>query len=638
MNKLTRAIVLLYCVPALLLAWHAASFAQDSLPSVRDGKVPQNLDELWLGYDPRPEPLEAQVAREWKEGDITCRVVLFTIGTFKGTKSRLAAFYAFPRSEKKLPALLHIHGGGQSAQLSEVISLARNGYAALSINWGGNRMSIGRDVYDGPNADWGAVDATHPPQRDPVNHFVTLAPNAFTLDTVESPRNSAWFLVLIAARRAITFLESQPEVDPERIGACGHSMGGKLTTDLAGIDRRVRVAVPSCGGTGDVPQEPPAPGRGKPGPSPLVLRCISDNPHIERIACPILYLGPTNDFNGHLDNLSTTWRSLPADRVRYSITPHMNHLHRPEFAVTQLLWFEQHLRGAFAVPQTPRIDLNLKTADGIPAVTVTPDAAKPVKSVDIYYSIDPQVETRFWRDALAVRKGEAWVAACPILSAEQPLLVFANVLYELPEPYRMTQKLAFFGISSKVISVRPEELQAAGVKATDKPSLLIDDGARGWHDWFQTNWDHPPLWTAWTRKVKDPKWRGPEGARLMLEIRSAGDNTLVLSFTSNSWGAFAKQPTGTYLVEKKLRASSAWQPVSVSLDDLLPTKVETPPLKTWQYLTELGLGAGGGTVFKNGTEVKLGNRTWAGPREFRNLRWEIGTRRAGMDKGMGTRE
>jgi hypothetical protein len=101
---------------------------------------------------------------------------------------------------------------------------------------------------------------------------------------------------------------------------------------------------------------------------------------------------------------------------------------------------------------------------------------------------------------------------------------------------------------------------------------------------------------------------------------------LVLSFTSNSWGAFAKQPTGSYLVERKLKAASAWQPVSVSLDDLLPTKAETPPLKTWQYLTELGLGAGGGTAFKDGTEVKLGNRTWEGPREFRNLRWEIGTK------------
>ena len=68
----------------------------------------------------------------------------------------------------------------------------------------------------------------------------------------------------MAARRAITFLEQQPEVDPARIGACGDSMGGKLTTDLAGIDRRLKAAVPSCGGSGDILEsQTDLPGRAK---------------------------------------------------------------------------------------------------------------------------------------------------------------------------------------------------------------------------------------------------------------------------------------------------------------------------------------------------------------------------------------
>ena len=53
---------------------------------------------------------------------------------------------------------------------------------------------------------------------------------------------------------ALPFLEHQPEVDAARLGAFGHSMGGKLTTDLAGIDPRVKAAVPSCGGAGDILQ------------------------------------------------------------------------------------------------------------------------------------------------------------------------------------------------------------------------------------------------------------------------------------------------------------------------------------------------------------------------------------------------
>ena len=64
-----------------------------------------------------------------------------------------------------------------------------------------------------------------------------------SLDPVASPRNSNWFLVLVAARRALSVLERQPEVDPARIGVTGHSMGGKLTTNLAGIDPRVAKIV-----------------------------------------------------------------------------------------------------------------------------------------------------------------------------------------------------------------------------------------------------------------------------------------------------------------------------------------------------------------------------------------------------------
>ena len=74
----------------------------------------KNLDELWGNYDPRKDPLETTVVREWKEGSVTCRYVVFTIGTFKGRVSRMAAFYAFPTgAEEKLPGLLDLHGGGQ---------------------------------------------------------------------------------------------------------------------------------------------------------------------------------------------------------------------------------------------------------------------------------------------------------------------------------------------------------------------------------------------------------------------------------------------------------------------------------------------------------------------------------------------
>ena len=209
--------------------------------------VPQSVQELWADYDPRREALETEVLKEWEQSGVVCRIVRYQVGVFKGVPSRVAAFYAFPRGATKLPAILEMHGGGQSASLNSVITYAQRGYASISINWGGNKMSLGQETWSGPQTDWGKVDATHPPQRNKANHFAgSLTPDDYTLDAVESPRNSNWFLVLMAARRAITFLEQQPEVDATRIGAHGHSMGGKLTTNLAGIDPRIKAAVPSC--------------------------------------------------------------------------------------------------------------------------------------------------------------------------------------------------------------------------------------------------------------------------------------------------------------------------------------------------------------------------------------------------------
>ncbi|MEN9574827.1 MAG: hypothetical protein RL514_2682 [Verrucomicrobiota bacterium] len=208
--------------------------------------IPQSLTELWADFDPRQEPLEIEVLKAWEQEGVVCRLIRFQVGVFKGAPARVAAFYAFPKGGTKLPALVELHGGGQSASLNSVVTYAKRGYAGISINWGGNKLNFGGApvTYDGPQTDWGKLDATHPPQRNKANHFAgSLAPDEFTLDAVESPRNSNWFLVLMAARRAITFLEQQPEVDAARIGAHGHSMGGKLTTNLAGIDKRIKAAV-----------------------------------------------------------------------------------------------------------------------------------------------------------------------------------------------------------------------------------------------------------------------------------------------------------------------------------------------------------------------------------------------------------
>lgn len=52
------------------------------------------------------------------------------------------------------------------------------------------------------------------------------------------------------ARRALDLVAGLPEVDPQRVGACGHSLGAKEALYLAAFDDRIRTAVAHDGGIG----------------------------------------------------------------------------------------------------------------------------------------------------------------------------------------------------------------------------------------------------------------------------------------------------------------------------------------------------------------------------------------------------
>lgn len=620
----------------LFLGGRVCRAAEDTLPPLKDGKAPANLDELWAGFDPCKEPLAVEVLKEWEEDGVVCRLIRYNVGVFKGASAKVAAFYAFPKGGTKLPAIVHMHGGGQSAGLDPLVNDAKKGYAGMSLNWGGNKLNFGRSkmTYDGSQTDWGKLDATHPPQRNKVNHFAgPLTPDEYTYDSIESPRNSNWFLVLMAARRAITFLEQQPEVDSAKIGATGHSMGGKLTTDLSGIDKRVKAAVPSCGGAGDIleSQASDLPGCVTSKPIAMEQDCVADNAYIPRITCPILWLSPVNDFHGTINNMAWNWRNVPESQIRFSMAPHLNHVHTPAYEITRLLWFEQHLKGVFTMPPTPKLELTLKTATGVPLVKVTPADAGAAKQVDVYYSTGLNNKIRFWRSAKAVRKGDTWEACCPVMSLDDPIFVYANATYNIPVEYRKLTHAPggddadVYTISSRMLTATSAQLNAAGVKATDKPERLIDDGSNGWRDWIQSNWGHPPLWTASTRKLTDPKWRGPDGGKLVFEIKSVDDNALTVKFNCNGWGAYLPgKPVVDYVVVKELKASPDWQAVSIGAEELvaLDPRITAPPAN-WQTVTEFSISPSG-EVMKDGKKVKAGGKAWKGPREIRNMRWEGG--------------
>mgnify|MGYP003705853379 FL=1 len=604
---------------------------KDSLPPLQDGQAPQTLEELWGDYDPRSEPIEAKVIREWEEDGIVIRYITYTIGRFKGQKSTMSGFYAFPKGQTNLPAILEFHGGGGRALVAHVKWAALNGYAGLSVNWGGERpLSDLKDTE--PNTDWGALGV----RRTGHNlHYNSMEPDELTIDSVKSPRNNNWFLLTLGCRRGITFLEQQPEVNPELIGVTGLSVGGKLTMDVAAIDSRIKVAAPRCGGAGSADAILSGmPGSGVGGKQdPLMLATIDDVPYLKLLKCPTIFISPTNDFAAPMDNMYLNESYTDTPFFYYAVSPHYNHRHYDAFKVHTLLVFEKFLKDAFSYPEKPMLSVNLKTEDGIPMVKLELDRSRPIEKVDIYYSIDPHSITRFWRDAEAKPVGDAWVAKCPIMSTSQPLFFYANVTYQADlSSYRHFNNTGGFenqfALSSNMLRITSEELKAAGVQATDKPSRLVDDFKRGQHDWYTKNWGNRHHWHLSTRKMKDPKYRPPHGAKLLLDVKSDTDNILVCAFTINEWGAYPGKPAGSFNVVKEIKGSPEWQTIAIAEQDLLPSNFPRRkewglPIPHWEYITDFTLKSKG-SIIKDGQKINIGH-VWQGDWNFRNLRWEGGS-------------
>ena len=84
--------------------------------------------------------------------------------------------------------------------------------------------------------------------------YVTLAPDYpsfgdYSYDFARSSYRSGSMKAIWNNMRAVDLLQSLPEVDAERIGCIGHSLGGHNTMFTAVFDTRIKVMVSNCGFT-----------------------------------------------------------------------------------------------------------------------------------------------------------------------------------------------------------------------------------------------------------------------------------------------------------------------------------------------------------------------------------------------------
>lgn len=282
---------------------------------------------------------------------------------------------------------------------------------------------------------------------------------------------------------------------------------------------------------------------------------------------------------------------------------------------------DQWLKGSFKFPRTPEVSLKWK--EGIPTFTVSPDGSTPPLSVDIFYTqhgqnegekdIAANTQSRFWRLAHAEKSGNAWSAELPLFDLQKPVWVYANILYPLAMPvsgagyYYAPYTATDYHISSAMLMVTPAQLEAAGAKATLKPSLLIESFDKDWQkQWFTYDLSQ---WARKTLKLYDPVWQAPAGARLAIDIRSENPNQLVIGLDLH----------GT---EIQLKGGSDWQEIILTPADF--HNAAGVPLSSWEGIRELRLGSRETLTSRDGgieKRLNLGD-TWQGADpQFRNLRW-----------------
>ena len=182
----------------------------------------QRLIRSWGGFPKEPCPLEPRILGELnRDGYLLQKVVLQTRPGVLMTANSYVT-----RGEDRRPAVLCVHGHWSGAKQDPVvqarcIGLAKLGFFVLSVDaFGAGERGIGKALgeYHGEMV------------------AATLWPTGLALAGLQVYENM----------RAVDYLQSRAEVDPNRIGITGTSGGGNQTMYAGAIDERFKCVVPAC--------------------------------------------------------------------------------------------------------------------------------------------------------------------------------------------------------------------------------------------------------------------------------------------------------------------------------------------------------------------------------------------------------
>ncbi len=247
---------------------HPLSFLSRSWPDIEQWRITgrAKMNEL-LAYNPTGVPLDPQILWTHEEKGFTRHLVRYAVAPGRLTE----AYLLIPGNlQGKVPAVIALHchsgyyfsgkekisdSGSQSAPLLDLVKntyggryyadeLARRGYAVLvpdCFYFGSQRL----DPKQVANEFTKDLEGISEETDDYIRAFNSFASRHESLmaKTIFAA-GSTWPGIMFSDDRAsLSYLLSRPEVDPDRVGCIGLSLGGARSAHLFGLDPRIKVGV-----------------------------------------------------------------------------------------------------------------------------------------------------------------------------------------------------------------------------------------------------------------------------------------------------------------------------------------------------------------------------------------------------------
>ncbi len=300
---------------------------------------------------------------------------LFIRSDYNNQESYAFAYLGLPEGElKDKPAVLLIHGGGGTAYYEWVNAWKDRGYVALAIDLEGHIPNKTGAITDAPGDLYHASTYTAPHNQNlgDENEDITLT----------------W--LHYACRTSIianSFLHHYAGVNPYKIGVCGVSWGGYITSIISGYDDRFAFAIPYYCITDMVD-----------GPCPIGTYIkshrsfeIFDNAEpLKYIETPFLYIGSNTDTHSNIEQASEIVSSMKNGHI--SIINRMLHSHFHALSSVEQFLFAENV-----LAKKEKLLINFVDAEHL---LITLPQGRKILEGEIFFTMDEEInKDTSWRSS-----------------------------------------------------------------------------------------------------------------------------------------------------------------------------------------------------------------------------------------------